>query len=262
MTKLGQHFLKDSRILQRIAEILEIEPGEIVIEVGPGHGELTRRLLAQKPGQLIAVEKDAGLIEKYLSQIAEENTNLKIIEGDALKKLPHLIGHSLLPTPYKLAGNIPYYITGYLLRLVGELEPKPKLIVFTLQKEVALRLCAEPPKMNLLAASVQFWGRPEIIRYISKKSFQPMPHVDSAIVKITPRGERVGELGKSYYPFIKTLFKQPRKTVLNNLREGLGADREVVVERLSTLGTDPSVRPQNLSVNQIKELARLFTRQN
>ncbi|MEX2033072.1 MAG: rRNA adenine dimethyltransferase family protein, partial [Candidatus Colwellbacteria bacterium] len=193
-----------------------------------------------------------------------------IIEGDVLKILPRVIPDYLLPsTDYKLIGNIPYYITGHLLRKVGELEKKPKLIVFTIQKEVAERIVAEPPKMNLLAASVQFWGKPKIVGYVSKKSFRPQPKVDSAIIKITPyhlpRHGGVSDMkdgrklaAEKYYKFIKILFKQPRKTILNNLREGFKLSQKEIEKRLQKLEISPSLRPANLSMSDINKLTAIF----
>ncbi len=246
---LGQNFLKDHKVLERIAEALEIKEGDTVVEIGPGHGELTRRILKYSPSKLMAIEKDGELIESFLGELIDQYPNLEVVQADALKQIPQI------DYPYKLVGNIPYYITGHLLRILQGLSQKPSLIVLTLQKEVANRLCAEPPKMNLLAATIQLWAKPQIIRYISKKSFRPAPKVDSAVVKITPFGnQKVQEISDEYYKIVKVLFKQPRKTILNNLRS-LGA----TPEQLEKFGLDPRLRPQNLSIEQIKGLARLFT---
>jgi len=254
--KLGQNFLKDSRALDRIVSVLDITPADVVVEIGPGHGELTRRILEYGPKELIAIEKDPALIEYYLQKLVDEHNNLRVIEGDALTELPRLTPYSLLPTPYKLIGNIPYYITGHLLRVLGELGNKPAVIVLTVQKEVAERVCAQPPKMNLLAASIQAWGAPEIVRYISKKSFKPSPQVDSAVIKIVPYKEGPNT---NFYPFIHALFSQPRKTILNNLKT-LGLTRENIEKGLLSAGIDPKARPQNLSIKEIKKLSQLFTR--
>src|SRR3989344_7612295 len=245
---LGQSFLKDHKVLERIAEVLDIKNDDVVVEIGPGHGELTRRILKYFPSKLIAIEKDDELIEAFLRELTGEYPNLKVVQADALREIPQI------DYPYKLVGNIPYYITGHLLRILQETTHKPSVIVLTLQKEVANRLCAEPPKMNLLAAAVQFWAKPEIVRYISKKSFRPAPKVDSAVIKMVPLGNQRAKEIDAYYRIVKVLFKQPRKTILNNLRS-VGA----TPEQLAKLGLDPKLRPQNLSIEQIKELAGLFT---
>ena len=292
--KLGQHFLKDARKLKKIVEAIEITPRDIIIEIGPGHGELTKYILGAKPRRVIVVERDPQLASflKENFQLSSQPrysgverirvnskpgaksqfAKLEIIEGDALKVLPILHARYLIPDIYKLTGNIPYYITGHLLRKISELEKKPKLVVLTIQKEVAERITAQPPHMNLLAASVQFWGEPKIVGFISKKSFRPQPKVDSAIIKIIPspqprysgvEGIRIGktagaiEAGK-YYNFIKILFKQPRKTVLNNLREGLKLSQKEVEKRLQKLDISPKLRPANLSMSDINNLFLIF----
>lgn len=258
--KLGQHFLKDRKALRKIAAALEITSPDTIVEVGPGHGELTKYLLAAGPKKIIAVELD----KKLATGIREMGTKdaIQVIEGDILKILS-VITPSLLPLTlnYKLCGNIPYYITGHLLRKISELEQKPKLIVLTIQKEVAERICAKPPHMNLLAASVQLWGTPKIEGFISKKSFHPQPKVDSAIIRIVPisiflRPREIED--EQYYKFIKILFKQPRKTILNNLREGTNLSQKEVEKRLQGLNLPPVLRPANLAMSDINKLAVIF----
>lgn len=277
MTKLGQHFLINKDKIKKIVEALELKEDDTIIEIGPGHGELTLELRIDPPGilrkknaelRIIAVEKDEKLAEVLQKKFAP-NKNIKIIKGDILKILtkptqnPKLITHN-----YKVVGNIPYYITGKLLRILSKLEYKPSLIVLTIQKEVAQRICAQPPKMNLLAASVQFWAEPKIIGYISRKDFWPAPEVDSAIITLTPIAADNKQIAADkYYRLIKALFKQPRKTILNNLINIKRSDlpkidvnirRSNLQKLLQKIGINPSHRPQNLSIEQILELSTLF----
>ena len=267
---LGQHFLINKKKIEKIIEALDLKSGDVVVEIGPGKGALTIPLCenCQKLGcKIIAVEKDKDLADDLKNKIYDLglDKNIEIIEGDALKTLPRLIHNSELRIKnYKIVGNIPYYITGYLLRILGELENKPSLIVLTIQKEVAQRVCAKPPKMNLLAASIQFWAEPKIIGSVSKKDFWPIPKVDSAIIKLTPLTLLVRssiQCNKGdYYKFIKILFKQPRKTILNNLEfriknlEFRAENRQKLKEKLLKIGVDPQARPQNLSIEQILKL--------
>jgi len=299
---LGQHFLKNKAKLRKIIDALELKDGDIVVEVGPGHGELTQEIQKSKIPEteprrrtsslrgrqarygagknqsanwrtkikIIAIEKDINLV-KFLKEKFSKDKNIEIIEGDALKEIKNQISkikitnqNSKIIKNLKIVGNIPYYITGYLLRILGELENKPSLIVLTIQKEVAQRVCAKPPKMNLLAASIQFWAEPKIIGSVSKKDFWPIPKVDSAIIKLTPLTLLVRssiQCNKGdYYKFIKILFKQPRKTILNNLEfriknlEFRAENRQKLKEKLLKIGVDPQARPQNLSVEQILKL--------
>jgi 16S rRNA (adenine1518-N6/adenine1519-N6)-dimethyltransferase len=276
--KLGQHFLKDKRVLRKIVEALEIKDGDVIVEIGPGHGELTleiirqRTLSSQRENQrmekeeqlvkIIAIEKDQDLAERLKLKIQNLGLkNIQIIEGDALKVLPLLtknwLSKSGIKNQYKLVGNIPYYITGYLLRLLGELQRKPELIVLTLQKEVAQRLCAKPPKMNLLAASVQFWATPSLEAVINKKAFNPPPEVNSAIIKLVPKTVNKKAV-KRYYELIKIVFKQPRKTVLNNLSADIELTKEDVARELGKHGVDPTARPQDLSISDLISLSNVF----
>ncbi len=258
MSKLGQHFLKDKRILGRIVAALDVRPEDTIVEIGPGHGELTRQILEASPQKLVGVEIDNALIENYLNKLVKEHESFMVVHGDILDVLPRIQETEGIGGDHKLVGNIPYYLTGHLLRKIGELKDKPRVIVMTIQKEVAERLCSEPPDMNLLAASVKFWGEPEIVRYISKKSFRPQPAVSSAIIKIGLKNKYEQENAKSYYRFIRMLFKQPRKTIANNLYVGLGIQKSEVEKRLKELGVKPTLRPQDLNVPTINKISEKF----
>ncbi|MFA5083991.1 MAG: 16S rRNA (adenine(1518)-N(6)/adenine(1519)-N(6))-dimethyltransferase RsmA [Candidatus Paceibacterota bacterium] len=260
MEKLGQHFLTNEIKLQKIARTLDLKADDSVIEIGPGHGELTLILaknfqFIDSKFQLIAIEKDEKLL-KSLQKKFKTDENIELIKGDALEIIPQLAGnHKLQNENYKITGNIPYYITGYLLRIIGELENKPLLVVLTIQKEVAERICAEPPKMNLLAASVQFWAEPKIIDYIPKSDFKPQPKVDSTIIKLTTNNLRLTtQETENYYKLIKILFKQPRKTILNNLKPAT-ENLQLLTKKLELIGINSNDRPQNLNIEQIKKIA-------
>ncbi len=253
MKRLGQHFLINKTKLQKIVEALDLKPGDAVIEIGPGHGELTDELRNKNNElKLMTIERDNDLVELLKNKFARDK-NLEVVHDDVLKILPDLC-LKLHNSNFKIVGNIPFYITGYLLRILGELKNKPSLIVLTVQKEVAERICAEPPKMNLLAASVQFWAEPKIVDYIPKTDFQPQPKVDSAIVKLTISHQSLTD-AKDYYDLIKIIFKQPRKTILNNLASS-GKNKEEIIKILEELKINPADRPQNLSVEQIKKLIK------
>jgi len=249
MRRLGQHYLMDASVLERIVSTLDINSTDTIIEIGAGHGELTTHILAARPQKLIAIEKDKNLIPD-LRKLDSGNVDIQIIEGDVFDIIP------TFPSAYKLVGNIPYYITGKLLHIIGELTKKPKVIVLTIQEEVAERLCANPPKMNLLAASVLFWGEPQIVRLVSRNAFNPQPKVESAIVLIKPHENQKSEAeAKIYYPFIKILFNQPRKTIANNIANGLTMTKKEVESFLLSNGIDPNLRPQNLDIDTINILS-------
>ncbi len=278
MPRLGQHFLINQSALKKIAGILDAQKGDTVIEIGAGHGELTEELrmgnnesgIMNNGIKIFAIEKDRKLVDALHEKFAQDK-NIEIIEGDVLKILPSIIHNSsFIVQDYKLVGNLPYYLTGRLLRIISELEPKPSRCVFTLQKEVAERLIAIPPNMNRLAASVQFWTQPRIIGYLPKENFKPRPKVDSAIVRLETRdrGQETRKLdAEQYYRAARILFQQPRKTILNNLYGSypeidgstkLAINKGVLLEKLAAIGIKASDRPQNLSIEDIIKIGSLL----
>ena len=248
--RLGQHFLTDENVLKSIVSFVGIKSTDTVIEIGPGHGELTKYLADKKPKNLVLIEADRELVPTLRNNFPEA----KVVEGDVLEVLEYVI--STINGDFILVGNIPYYITGYLFRIIGDLNKKPKVIVFTVQKEVAERICANPPQMNLLAASIQFWAEPKLEMIIKKGLFSPPPKVDSAVLKLVTKKSIIK--AKVYYPFIKTLFKQPRKTILNNISSGLDMPKIEVEKILVQAKISPSLRPQALKISDITSLARVF----
>jgi len=296
MPKLGQHFLKNRGALTLIARALDIHNGDIVLEIGPGHGELTEELKTQNfppkadppPAEkletfkIITIEKDPRLVE-FLKKRFADDPRIEILEGDALKIIPRIISvipvqaeiqktsetqESWIPAfagmtehDWKLTGNIPYYLTGKLLRIIGELAHAPATCVFTIQKEVAARITAQCPQMNRLAASVGFWARAEIIGHLPRTDFNPPPNVDSSIIKLTTLPAALNADRESYYRAVRALFSQPRKTILNNLVGGItekGKIKEEITTRLETIGIRPDLRPQNLTIENIARIAQIF----
>ncbi|MBI5147562.1 MAG: ribosomal RNA small subunit methyltransferase A [Parcubacteria group bacterium] len=261
---LGQYFLSDPKIAEKIAGALEIQRGDAIIEIGPGEGFLTRELIKRSGTsgiKIVAIEKDGRLAEELRRRLAAERIrNVEIVSGDALKILP-LIPNRYPPSAnrYKIVGNIPYYITGKLLRIIGDLSRKPALAVLMVQKEVAERICAKPPKMNLLAAAVQFWAEAEIVAFVPKKHFRPQPKVDSAIIALVVKKEgATARERECYYKFIKAAFKQPRKTLANNLAENFKMKKLRIAEIMTKNGLPPSVRPQNIDLKTALKLSKDF----
>src|SRR3989344_32873 len=210
---LGQHFLKNKKILEEIARLAELSKKDIVLEIGPGHGELTE-FLAQAAGKVIAVEKDRELIP-FLEEKFKNQKNVKIISGDILKI------RNLRVKNYKIVANIPYYIPSRFLRTFLEANPptggKPKLMVLMVQYEVAKRICAKPPEMNLLALSVQAYARPKFIRKVSRGNFSPPPEVDSAVIKILVKS-RASNKTEKMLELARRAFQQKRKMLRHSLK--------------------------------------------
>lgn len=250
---LGQNFLVSENAYEKIIKAVEIERGEQVVEIGPGLGTLTK-YLATAGAQVTAVEKDRKLISFLETEFKDQK--VKIIEGDALIIDPADLG--ILENNYKIAANIPYYITSRLIRNILELWPRPKLVIILVQREVAERIIAKPPHMNLLAISVQYFSEPKIISMVPRGSFYPMPKVDSAIIKLVPRAQKLGhnEEIKQIFRIVKIGFASKRKKLLNNLSTGLKIDKKEVESTLIKLSIDPKVRPENLTISQWHELAK------
>ena len=223
---LGQNFLKNKKILEEIVKIGGVSKKDIVLEVGPGHGELTG-FLAQGAKTVIAIEKDKNLVP-MLREKFRNNKNVEIREGDILKsKVLNL------KSEYKIIANIPYYITSHFLRNTLAQKNKPSLIVLMVQLEVAKRISAKVPDMNLLALSVQAYGKVEFIRKVSAGNFSPTPKVDSAIIKISEisdkffRKNKISE--KKFFKILRKVFQQKRKmlrgTIGNKIPEEYQTNR-------------------------------------
>jgi len=251
--RLGQNFLIDKNVLRKIIKAADLKPDDVVLEIGPGIGSITKEL-AKRAKEVIAVEKDPKMTE-ILKESIKEAKNVKILTGDILKFKPSDPG---LQT-FKVVANIPYYLTSHLIRKLLEAKNPPELMVLVVQKEVAQRICAKAPKMNLLAISVQFYAQVKIVSYVSKNSFLPKPRVDSAIIKIKPRplpsALPKSELNK-FFRILKTGFSQPRKQLLNSLSQELNMDKETIRTWLLENGIQPSQRPESLKIKDWINLTR------
>ncbi|KKU70633.1 MAG: Ribosomal RNA small subunit methyltransferase A [Parcubacteria group bacterium GW2011_GWA2_47_21] len=218
---LGQNFLTESGVAERIVEAGEVGSADIVVEIGPGKGILTEKLIALSR-EVIAVEKDERLV-MYLSfkfREAIEDGKLKIIAGDVLEFNPEQ--ELLQAVGYKLIANIPYYITGKILRRFFSEVANPSLAVLMLQKEVAERIVAKNGKESILSLSIKAYGKPVYIETVGRDSFSPTPKVDSAVLLIKEISKKNFENPASeekFFTLIKTGFASKRKTILNNLKK-------------------------------------------
>ena len=255
--RLGQNFLVDEKVLRKIIEAAELSKNDIVLEIGPGIGNLTVKL-AKRVKKVVAVEKDQRMIE-ILKETLKDFKNVKIIKADILKFSPKI--YNLKSKIYKVVANIPYYLTSPLIRkFVETVEVKPQLLVLMVQKEVAQRICTKPPDMSILAVSVQFYAKAEIISFVSKKSFWPQPTVDSAIIKIIPRKSalpiRVNPL--LFFKVVRAGFSQPRKQLANNFSKKLGIDKIKVREWLLKNKIQPTQRAETLNLEDWINLTKSF----
>jgi 16S rRNA (adenine1518-N6/adenine1519-N6)-dimethyltransferase len=266
--RLGQNFLTSRIVLKKIIKAADLKPSDIVLEIGPGLGILTKEL-AKMVKKVVAVEKDRKLADVLKKELDDSGIkNVKIIQGDILK-----IGNWKLKIGncYKVVANLPYYITSPVIRKFLETKNPPKEMVLMVQKEVAQRICPCPPKlkerrrgktpkMSILAVSVQFYAKPEIISYVSKKSFWPQPKVDSAILRITPliNADRRLINADLFFRIVKAGFSQPRKQLINNFSKSLELPRKEVETWLKRNKIQPSQRAETLTLKNWLDLANSY----
>ena len=248
---LGQHFLTDPNILRSIVDAAELPPHAVVIEVGPGPGTLTE-YLAPSVGRLIAVELDDRLAA-MLGELYGGWEHVHIIHGDALKLSPReLLMQTGGLAPYHVLGNIPYYITSPLLRHYLEADLRPERMVFTLQLDVARRIIARPPRMSLLAVSVQVYATPTIVRKLPPGAFTPPPKVHSAVLRLDVLPEPLvpPSLRATFFRVVRAGFGQKRKTLRNSLSAGLHLPTDVIEAALRAADVEPRQRAQELDIPQ------------
>jgi 16S rRNA (adenine1518-N6/adenine1519-N6)-dimethyltransferase len=245
---LSQNFLTDPEALDAIVAAAELRVGDNVVEIGPGLGVLTRRLLAAG-ANVIAVELDARLAE-YLRRELFSVPAFELIEADALNLHPR----DLFPgEPMKVVANIPYHITSPLLHAFLEGDRPPELTVLLVQLEVAERVAAPPGGMSYLSVFAQNVATAEIVARVPAAAFEPAPEVDSAILRLRRRERPAVPPGagrETFHRIVQAGFRQRRKQVHNGLSRELPVDREMVEAALGTCGVAPDRRPQTLSVDE------------
>jgi 16S rRNA (adenine1518-N6/adenine1519-N6)-dimethyltransferase len=252
---LGQNFLTNKDIIDRIINVSEIK-NSVVIEIGPGEGILTKAL-ADTAQKVIAIELDNRLVP-VLQEKFSDMDNVEIVHGDILHmNVEELIEQYTNDGQYKVVANIPYYITAPIIRLFLELSVQPREIVLMVQKEVAQRLTANAGEMSILAVSAQYYADVQYLFAVPKEDFNPVPKVDSAIIKLKVKNEKLkDENTKEFFRIVKIGFSAKRKTLPNNLANGLHIEKKKVEEILVNLGFSKSVRAQELSVDDWKLLSK------
>ncbi|MDA8235775.1 MAG: 16S rRNA (adenine(1518)-N(6)/adenine(1519)-N(6))-dimethyltransferase RsmA [Clostridia bacterium] len=264
---LGQNFLINQKVLEKISEAAGMTGEDLVVEIGPGIGALTQ-YLAEKAGQVIAVELDRSLLP-ILAETLADYPGVQVVHGDALKvDLDQLVreygGSQWGPEglKYKVVANLPYYITTPIVMRLLEEGFALQTMVLMVQKEVARRMVAAPGTKDYgaLSLAIQYYTQPEIVTYVPPGSFMPPPAVDSAVIKLELRCEPPVELVsvETFFRTIKGAFGQRRKTLLNALSNAkLGLSKEELADLLNRLGIDPNRRGETLSLQEFAALANL-----
>ncbi|MFC1970595.1 16S rRNA (adenine(1518)-N(6)/adenine(1519)-N(6))-dimethyltransferase RsmA [Chloroflexota bacterium] len=261
---LGQHFLIDDEVLEAILAAAGITVADTVIEVGPGLGVLTREL-ARQAGWVIAVELDnklAAILKKTLAHF----DNVVIINEDVLGTDPKALLQEQKPSfppllsPYKVVANLPYYITSPVLRHFLEASVKPEMMLVMVQKEVAEAITAEPGQRSMLSISVQFYGKPSIVRYVPAGAFYPPPEVDSALLRIDvyPEPAVMVSNTKRFFELVRAGFTTSRKQVANSLAQGLGLPKAEILALLEKAGIAAQRRAETFTLEEWAQLYLKF----
>lgn len=247
---LGQHWLNDEQALQYIVEVAELSRDDTILEIGPGTGTLTKKLL-ESGATVLAVEKDEKLAEQLSNKFDDHQFYLQI--GDILE-----FELTKLPSGYKVVANIPYYLTSILIRTLSEADNPPQMMVLLVQKEVAERIAASPGKMNLLAVSAQLYYQPKLGIVVPARLFAPPPKVDSQVIilrrhSLSPIGydPMDGEFdSQKFFWLVKAGFSERRKKLRSSLAGGLGLSKRQIEDILKQADVSPDSRAQELSLDQ------------
>ena len=251
---LGQHYLIDQDVLNTIVEAAELVPSDTVIEVGPGPGNMTKKLVAGA-GTVIAIEIDpvlAGALPRKLGDPA----NLTIVNGDA--RTADLSGLDLAEGGYKMVSNLPYYAAAPILRRFLEGSgPRPSTMVVMVQREVAASIIAHDGRMSLLAIAIQLYGAPKHVCDVPPGAFRPQPKVTSSVIRIDVLPQLAVDVAdtQKFFDMVRAGFAAPRKQLHNSLSYGLSITAQQAGELLDHVGLDPKLRPENLT---LADWARLY----
>ena len=254
--RLGQHFLTGTWAAHRLTESVEVREGETILEIGPGKGALTRELLSTGH-PVLAIEKDEALAEQLHSTFAQEVTSgaLRVVSADIRDVTPE----KLHLGRYVVAANIPYYITGEIIRQFLSTSIQPRAMALLVQKEVAERILARDHKESILSLSVKAYGVPKIVAKVSRGNFSPPPSVDSAILLIDDISKNyftdVSEA--DFFAVVRAGFSSKRKFLLSNLAGQFEKAR--VEQAFDACGLSRKVRAEDVTLLQWKILTSRVT---
>lgn len=247
---LGQHWLHDESSLEAMCLAADIKDDDVILEIGPGLGTLTKKLTEQAK-EVVAVEFDTVLAAELSARV--KASNLQVIESDILK-----FDFSRMPPEYKLVANIPYYLTSNLIRTISEVPNPPSVAAILVQKEVAERVAAAPGQMSILAVTAQYFWEVSLGRTVEAGLFTPPPKVDSQILILKRRPSPLfpGVDSAKFFRVVKAGFSQKRKTLQNSISGGLGISKDQAKSMLQSAGIDPAARAQTLSLNDWHRLSQ------
>ena len=245
---LGQHFLADPGIANRIVAAAEPDGSDTVLEIGPGAGALTRRLVEQA-GRVVAVELDPRLCEELPERLGFPS-NLVVVQGDGREIDPdELLGPA---SPYKVVANLPYYAAAPIVRRFLEAVRPPSVLVVMVQREVAEAMNAKPGEFTLLSVATQFYAETSVVAQVPARCFRPPPKVSSTVLKLAVRPETAAAVTdrEAFFSLVRAGFSAPRKQLRNSLMQGTGAPADVVVAALEGSRIDSQRRPATLEISE------------
>lgn len=245
--RLGQNFLIDQNVVDKIIKQSEIKPSDRVLEIGPGLGILTNSL-SRAAKKVLAVE-----IDQKMAKVLENEydwQNVILLNKDILRLKNHEIVKKLGSSGYRLIANLPYQITSEVIEKFLVHEPKPKSLIMMIQREVGVRIMSRAPRANLLALLVEFYAEPKILFRVSKNSFYPRPKIDSVIINLVPRDELPLPKDKAddFWQIVRAGYRSKRKMLINNLAAYAGIDKERLKNIWKDLGYDEKIRPENIDL--------------
>lgn len=239
---LGQHWLFDEASLEAMVQAGEVNGADVVLEVGPGLGTLTK-ILCQKAKKVTAVELDDTLVLSLADKV--KASNLEVIHQSILE-----FDTSQLPKDYKVIANIPYYLTSNLIRVMLESHNPPSVMVLLIQKEVAERIVAQPGNMSILSVAVQFYAKAQLKELVPTELFTPPPKVDSQIINITRRQQPLfNDVDTDlFFKIVRAGFSEKRKKLRSSLSGGLQISKIEADELLKQATISPNARAQELTL--------------
>lgn len=266
---LGQNFLNNKGILELISKSANIKEKDHILEIGPGEGALTEYLLKEfegkEGGRLFCVEKDHRLIDilnkKFEESVAKNK--IKILEEDILEwgSDEYFIENKINNFNYKLVANIPYYITGAIISKFLEERVKPSIMLLMVQKEVAQRMVAKDGKSSILSLCTKYYSDTEIIKIVSKGSFTPTPKIDSAVIKLTLKQEKLLDINylsleKEYLALVKVGLAHKRKTLISNFKNSENEEISIINwdKIFEDLNLNKKIRGEDLGVDDFLKI--------
>jgi len=261
--RLGQHFLIDRNVLNKIIEFADLRKSDVVLEIGAGVGTLTREL-AKRVRKVVAVEMDKGLCE-ISKETTKEFGNIEIVcqdilgvpSEDLIKKIVTSGDNTSVIQDFKVVANLPYQITSPVLKKFLASRHKPKMMLLLVQKEVAEKICASPPDMSRISVLVQFYGQPEVLAQVSKNCFWPKPEITSNILKIKVYSKPPFKIDeKKFFQIVRIGFSSPRKQLINNLSSGLRKNKKYVKIWLEKAGIKSERRAETLNIREWVEVTK------